>query len=101
MSQLRVVLAVIALGAAPAFAQSVDPEASFNAGLSHLREARPRSSRREVFLNLRAPFGPMCCSDLGYLVRTRLRALGVTLPHYGPHALRQRLENRRRPSGRP
>jgi integrase/recombinase XerD len=59
-----------------------------DAVLHYLREVRPRSVRREVFLNLRAPFGPLSCSLLGHLVRQRLRALGVTLPHYGPHALR-------------
>lgn len=59
-----------------------------DAVLHYLREVRPRSVRREVFLNLRAPFGPVSCSLLGHLVRQRLRALGVTLPHYGPHALR-------------
>jgi site-specific recombinase XerD len=59
-----------------------------DAVLRYLREVRPRSARREIFLNLRAPFGPMSCCLLGHLVRQRLRALGVTLPHYGPHALR-------------
>jgi integrase/recombinase XerD len=41
-----------------------------------------------VFLNLRAPFDPMSSDLLGHLVRPRIRALGVTLRHYGPHALR-------------
>jgi site-specific recombinase XerD len=59
-----------------------------DAVLRYLREARPRSTRREVFLTLRAPFGPLSTGNLGHLVRQRLRALGVTLPHYGPHALR-------------
>ncbi len=59
-----------------------------DAVLHYLREVRPRSARREIFLNLRAPFGPLSCCLLGHLVRQRLRALGVTLPHYGPHALR-------------
>jgi len=59
-----------------------------DAVLRYLREVRPRSARREIFLNLRAPFGPLSGSLLGCLVRPRLRALGVTLPHYGPHALR-------------
>ena len=59
-----------------------------DAVLRYLREARPRSARREVFLNLRAPFGPLSSGNLGHLVRQRLRALGVTLPHYGPHTLR-------------
>jgi integrase/recombinase XerD len=59
-----------------------------DAVLRYLREVRPGSARREVFLNLRAPFGPLSSCLLGHLVRQRLRALGVTLPHYGPHALR-------------
>jgi site-specific recombinase XerD len=59
-----------------------------DAVLRYLREVRPKSTRREVFLTLQAPFGPMSSSLLGHLVRQRLRALGVTLPHYGPHALR-------------
>jgi site-specific recombinase XerD len=59
-----------------------------DAVLRYLREVRPRSARRELFLNLRAPFGPLSCGGVGGLVRPRLRALGVTLPHYGPHALR-------------
>jgi len=59
-----------------------------DAVLRYLREARPRSPRREVFLNLRAPFGPLSCCTLGHLVRPRLRALGVILPHYGPASLR-------------
>lgn len=59
-----------------------------DAVLHYLREARPRSARREVFLHVRSPFGPLSCSILGHVVRQPLRALGVTLPHYGPHALR-------------
>lgn len=56
--------------------------------LRYLREVRPRSSRREVFLTLRAPFRPLPWGGLGQAVRRRLRALNVPLPHYGPHALR-------------
>ena len=59
-----------------------------DAVLHYLREVRPRSVRREVFLNLRAPFGPLSCGLLYHVVGSRLRALDVTLPHYGPHALR-------------
>jgi site-specific recombinase XerD len=56
--------------------------------LRYLREVRPRSARGEVFLTLRAPFRPLPRRGLGQVVSRRLRALGVTLPHYGPHALR-------------
>jgi integrase/recombinase XerD len=59
-----------------------------DAVLRYLREVRPCSERREVFLTLRAPFRALPCGGLGQVVRQRLRALGVTLPHYGPHALR-------------
>jgi integrase/recombinase XerD len=59
-----------------------------DAVLRYLREVRPRSNRREVFLTLRAPFRPLPWTGLGQAVTRRLRALGVTLPHYGPHALR-------------
>lgn len=59
-----------------------------DAVVRYLREVRPRSDRREVFLTLRAPFRPLPRSGLGRVVSRRLHALGVTLPHYGPHALR-------------
>jgi integrase/recombinase XerD len=59
-----------------------------DAVLRYLREVRPRSNRREVFLALRAPFGPLTTSALAIMVRRRLHALGLILPHYGPHVLR-------------
>jgi site-specific recombinase XerD len=54
--------------------------------LRYLKEARPRSSHREIFLRLRAPFRPL--ATIWAVVGDRLRALGVSLPHLGPHALR-------------
>lgn len=59
-----------------------------DAVLRYLREVRPVSTRREVFLTLRAPFRPLNRGGLGRAVTRRLRALGVELTHYGPHALR-------------
>lgn len=59
-----------------------------DAVLRYLREVRPRSERREVFLTLVAPFTPLTAGGLQSAVRTRLHALGLSLPHYGPHALR-------------
>jgi integrase/recombinase XerD len=59
-----------------------------DAVLRYLREVRPRSARREAFLTLRAPFRPLTRGALGQSVSRRLHALGVMLPHYGPHALR-------------
>jgi len=56
--------------------------------LRYLKKVRPRTSRREVFLTVKAPFQPLSSGSLYDLVSDRLRALGVSLPHYGPHALR-------------
>lgn len=59
-----------------------------DAVLRYLREVRPRSDRQEVFLARVAPFGPLASYRVGILVRRRLKALGLTLPHYGSHVLR-------------
>jgi integrase/recombinase XerD len=59
-----------------------------DAVLRYLREVRPRSDRQEVFLTRVAPFGPLAAYRVGFIVRRRLRALGLTLPHYGSHVLR-------------
>jgi integrase/recombinase XerD len=58
-----------------------------NAVLRYLKEVRPRSPHREVFLTLLHPIRPLRTS-VAHAVRRRLRCLGVDLPHYGPHALR-------------
>lgn len=59
-----------------------------DAVLRYLQEVRPRSPHREVFLTLRAPFRPLCSDTLWSVVSPRLRPLEVSIPHYGPHALR-------------
>jgi site-specific recombinase XerD len=59
-----------------------------DAVLRYLREVRPRSDHREVFLTLLAPFRPLSPGCVGAAVRWRLHALGLSLPHYGAHALR-------------
>ena len=58
-----------------------------DAVLRYLREVRPRSGHREIFLTMRAPFRPFR-SGLWRVVARRLRPLGVSIPHHGPHALR-------------
>jgi integrase len=37
---------------------------------------------------VKAPFQPLSSGSLYDLVSDRLRLLGVSLPHYGPHSLR-------------
>ena len=56
--------------------------------LRYLREVRPRSDQRQVFLTLVPPFRPLGAKSLGRAVFRRLHALGLSLPHYGAHALR-------------
>lgn len=56
--------------------------------LRYLKEVRPRTNRREVFLTMKAPFQALSGGALHDVVSDRLRAMGVSLPHYGPHSLR-------------
>jgi integrase/recombinase XerD len=59
-----------------------------DAVLRYVREVRPRSDRREVFLTLVRPYRPLQSPDVSQVVSRRLHALGLNLPHYGSHALR-------------
>lgn len=59
-----------------------------DAVLRYLREVRPRSDRREVFITVLAPFRPLASKSVGGVVSRRLHALGLSLPHYGAHVLR-------------
>ncbi len=56
--------------------------------LRYLREARPRCSQRALFLTLKAPIRPLSAMSITPIVRSRLSALGVILPHRGAHCLR-------------
>ena len=56
--------------------------------LRYLREVRPHSACREVFLTRRAPVRPLFRGGVTELVIRRMQSLGLSLPHYGPHALR-------------
>jgi len=56
--------------------------------LKYLKEVRPRSPHREIFLTLMAPYRPSTMRGLEACVALHIRALGLQLPHTGPHALR-------------
>lgn len=56
--------------------------------LRYIKEVRPRTSHREVFLALNAPLRPLGDAALRQAVAWRLLSLGLSLRHYGPHALR-------------
>jgi site-specific recombinase XerD len=59
-----------------------------NALVRYLREVRPVSSSREIFLTLVPPFRPISRSGLYPRISKRMRRLGISAPHFGPHALR-------------
>lgn len=59
-----------------------------NAILRYLKEVRPKSSHRMVFLSLRQPYRPLSRSGLSTMVRKRMRRLNTGLACFGPHALR-------------
>lgn len=54
----------------------------------YLKDVRPRCSRREIFLTLKAPIGPLSAGALYHLTSSRFVQLGIHTPHRGPHALR-------------
>jgi integrase/recombinase XerD len=59
-----------------------------NAIVGYLQSARRRSSHREVFLTLIAPYSPLSTGGLFHIVSARLRSLELPCAHHGPHALR-------------
>jgi site-specific recombinase XerD len=59
-----------------------------NAILRYIREVRPKSTYRQVFLRLFSPHRPFGISGLNASIAIRIRALGLQLPTYGPHGLR-------------
>ena len=56
--------------------------------LRYLKKVRPRTSRREIFLTLRAPFRPLSTGTMYRVVSSRMAKLGIQSLHRGPHSLR-------------
>lgn len=54
----------------------------------YLREVRPASPRRELFLGLNSPHRPLSQVAVWHLVSAGLKKLNVKTAHFGPHALR-------------
>ncbi|AXE96824.1 integrase [Paraburkholderia terricola] len=59
-----------------------------NAILRYLKEARPRSAHRELFLSVEAPIRPLSPGRVSGIVRSRLATLGIDIPRRGAHCLR-------------
>ena len=56
--------------------------------IRYLKEVRPRTSYREIFLSMTAPLQPLSKAGLWTIVSRRLGSLDVTIKHRGPHSLR-------------
>jgi integrase/recombinase XerD len=56
--------------------------------LHYVRDVRPSTTRREIFLKLFAPVGPMSSGALYCVVSSRFARANVKSLHRGPHALR-------------
>jgi len=54
----------------------------------YLREVRPKSRCREVFLTRHAPIGPLSGGALWAVVGRQLRGRALSIKHHGPHSLR-------------
>ncbi len=56
-----------------------------------LREGRPRTERRELFVRARAPFGPLKPGSVTAIVHHWLERSRLKVARFGPHALRHSL----------
>jgi len=56
--------------------------------IRYLKEVRPKSPHRQVFLTRRAPVGPISNGAMWAVVSRQLRKRAPSLKHHGPHSLR-------------
>jgi integrase/recombinase XerD len=56
--------------------------------IRYLKEVRPKSLCRQVFLTRRAPVGPISNGAMWAVVSRQLRKRAPSLKHHGPHSLR-------------
>lgn len=56
--------------------------------IRYLKEVRPKSPHRQVFLTRRAPVGPISNGAMWAVVSRQLRKRAPSLRHHGPHSLR-------------
>lgn len=56
--------------------------------IRYLKDVRPHSTYRQVFLTSHAPIGPLTRGALTQIVSRRWKPLNVPILHHGPHSLR-------------
>lgn len=71
-----------------------------NAIVRYLCHGRPKNARREVFLTLRAPPGPLSAGGLYHVVHRHLSKVSAPVKGRGPHALRHACARHLLESGR-
>jgi site-specific recombinase XerD len=54
----------------------------------YLRESRPSSTSRSIFLHCQAPFNPLRNTGIGYIARSSLKAAGIAVARPGAHVFR-------------
>jgi site-specific recombinase XerD len=70
--------------------------------LAYLRNGRPHSAFREVFLTCRAPYCPLRASNsLSEIIRRHILALGLEMPSKGAHVFRHAFATRMVADGHP
>jgi site-specific recombinase XerD len=62
--------------------------------ICYLKEVRPKSSHREVFLTMRAPICPVSNGVIWSIVARQLRKWAPSLKHHGPHSIRHACASR-------
>src|ERR1700683_770619 len=67
----------------------------------YLEKGRPRSERRNVFLTLRKPHGPIYQASVYNITSTRMKRLGIASVNKGAHSLRHACANRLLTAGTP
>jgi integrase/recombinase XerD len=56
--------------------------------IRYLKEVRPKSPHRQVFLTVRAPICPLSNGAMWAVVSRQLRKRALSIKHHGPHSLR-------------
>ena len=56
--------------------------------IRYLKEARPKTPQREIFLTTFAPIVPLSGGAIWFAVARRLRERAPLLRHFGPHSIR-------------
>jgi len=59
--------------------------------VEYLREARPATKNRSIFLHCVAPFRPLRNTGIGHIARSALKHAGITISRPGAHIFRHAL----------